>query len=77
MMSPLLHALAGCGRRYAVLSFSAFAVDTEESAREDNFKKWQMAVLVWYYGKPQRRVQKADTTSIYFLCHEANTGVIR
>ena len=36
-----------------------------------------MAVLLCYLGKPERRVQKADTTSICCHRHEAGTGVIR
>ena len=73
----VLHGLWASMRFCLHLSFGAFAVDTEESAREGNFRKWQMVVLVWYSVKPERRVQKADTMSIYCRCHEASTGVIR
>ena len=80
MISLRLHALAGCGRRCAVLlrlSFGAFAVDTEESARRGQHQKtWQMAMLVCCLGKLDRRVQTAETMSIYCLRHEARTGQI-
>ena len=36
-----------------------------------------MAVLVCYLGKLDQRVQTAETMSIYCLCHEASTGVLR
>ena len=40
-------------------------------------KKWQMAVFIWYSGKPERRILRADTTSIYCLCHDASKAVLR
>ena len=59
------------------LSFGAFAVDTEESARRGQHQKtWQMAMLVCCLGKLDRRVQTAETMSIYCLRHEARTGQI-